>query len=198
MIYLPSVIFGQTTRTLFKVNGEPAVWVQDVFQSPGYEIQYIRYTTWNDCGMMSVYRQGHSEFTADSDRTILCDEHGNPTTVTGIQRYLPAPGSVFCPVYLEVGETWFHSTEGDWSHCAGDNYPGDWPMGRYRHDNAWCTDGVHVYHDEEFFYQRAASPMSPPYWELEYRRGFVYEIETRWLIQFTDYRENETRVYERS
>src|SRR3990167_4811044 len=142
VIYVPSVVFGQTVRTLFTVNGEDAVWVQDVRQD---QYTSLRYTTFSGQGMMSVYVPVDAfeqtiEWCADSDRTILCDEYGNPTSVTGIQRYMPA--SVFCPAYLESGDLWWHRAEGLAAYKLGDNYPNSADaVSPYRHDNTWHTDG---------------------------------------------------------
>jgi len=202
MIHVPNVIFGQTTPTLYTVNGEPAVWVLDlkIFEQE-HDVPVLRYTTLNGHGMMSVYTLSGDSLTvhADSDRTILCDPHGNPTSVTGIQRYMPA--SLFAPAYLEPGELWWRSTTGIAAHHPGDNYPDDGAGGfAYKHDNAWkIIDGV-LYHDEEVFYQVADSPMSKPYWKLVYKRGFKYDVENRELLAFTCYDPDggDARVYERS
>lgn len=187
MIHIPTIIFGQTTPVDFYVNGQLAVRLLDV--SPAFGLM-IRYTTFKGYGMMSVYsgQVMGDPIVADSDRTILCDEHGNPTQVTGIQRYMPA--SVFCPAYLEPGELWWRRTEGDWLWHPGDNYPDAPPLGRYRHDNAWHIDDGMLIHAEEFSY------LTDGEWCMEYRRGFAYEIETRRLLQFTDHMDG--RVYERA
>lgn len=187
MIHVPSIIWGMTNRTRYTVNGETAVWVQDVWDHVN-ELT-LRYTTLNGQGMMSVYWCGvvttEGELVlADSDRTILCDEHGNPTSVTGIQRYFPP--SVLCPAYLEVGERWWKRTEGQWAWHPGDNYP-DEPLSendRYRHDNAFYTDGVHLWHDEEFAYWRSYNGAEQ--WVIEYSRGFLYRVADRKLLHFTD------------
>ena len=206
-LHIPSILFGQPERTLFTVNGEPAVWFQDVSVDFGV---MARYTTLGNSGMMSVYLSPTEgdPVTADSDRTILCDEHGNPTEVKGIQRYFPP--SVLCPAYLEVGERGWKRTEGQWAWCPGTDpdgnplYP-DEPLSendRYRHDNSlWfeTIDGeLCLHHDEDFWYWEAR-----PDWQIadglfvmEYSRGFLYRVADRTLLQFTDNLSG--RVYEQA
>lgn len=200
--HIPSIIWGMTDRTRYTVNGETAVWVQDVkvFEQE-HDEPVLRYTTLNGQGMMSVYTlSGDSLIVkADSDRTVTCDEHGNPTAVTGIQRYFPA--SVMCPAYWSPEQgTWWKRTEGVAVWHPGDNYPdsenGGWC---FRHDNAISFEEsqgkLYLHHDEEFWYKRADSPMSEPYWQLEYSRGYNYDVEQRRLLQFTDNLTKE--IYER-
>ena len=208
--HIPSILFGQPERTLYTVNGEPAVWVQDERSDP---LAYLRYTTMNGQGMMSVYEARpileKPFIVADSDRTITCDEHGNPTSVTGIQRYFPP--SVLSPAYMEVGERWWKRTEGLWAWWPStveedgtvhENYP-DAPLAdnhRYRHDNSFYSDGEHLWWDEDFWYWIELIKNAPDglgwAWKREYSRGFLYRVADRKLLQFTD---NLTgRVYERS
>ena len=200
-LHLPSILFGQPERTLYTVNGEPAVWFQDVWygQADG-DTRVLRYTTFNGQGMMSAYGVAAGDkmtvYVADSDRTILCDEHGNPTEVTGIQRYFPP--SVLCPAYLEVGERWWKRTEGQWAWCPGTDpdgnplYP-DEPLSendRYRHDNSFYSDGEHLWWDEDFWYWTHvifnAGDGRGLMWKKEYSRGFLYRVADRTLLQFTD------------
>ena len=174
-LHIPSILFGQQERTLFTVNGEPAVWFQDVRDRDDIGL-VLRYTTINGEGMMSVYHESLGGVTvADSDRTILCDEHGNPTEVTGIQRYFPP--SVLCPAYLEVGERKFYRTEGQWAWSSGDNYPAEpWPDATYAHENAFFSDGVRLWWDEDFYMLG----------KRVYSRGFLFDVADRTLLQFTD------------
>ena len=180
-LHIPSILFGQPERTLFlvRVNGVlvPAVWVQDVTivgASHPKDI-YLRYTTLNGQGMMSVYLDDGETIVADSDRTILCDSNGNPTEVTGIQRYFPP--SVLCPAYLEVGERKFYRTEGLWAWSSGDNYPAEpWPDATYAHENAFFSDGLRLWWDEDFYILG----------ERVYSRGFLFDVADRTLLQFTD------------
>ena len=197
--HIPIIIWGMTDRTRYTVNGETGVWVQDAwYGAASGDTRVLRYTTMNGQGMMSVYRRDpdpmktHDQrnFLADSDRTILCDERGNPTAVTGIQRYFPA--SVMCPAYWSPEQgVWWKRTEGVAVWWPGDNYPdsenGGW---RYAHENAISFEESQgrliMHHDENFYYMRADSPMSPPYWQLEYSRGYNYDVEKRRLLGFRD------------
>ena len=211
MIHIPSILFGQQERTLFTVNGEPAVWVQDVTivgASHPKDI-YLRYTTLNGQGMMSVYLDDGETIVADSDRTILCDSNGNPTEVTGIQRYFPP--SVLAPAYLDVGERKWIRTEGLWAWWPStveedgtvhENYP-DAPLAdnhRYRHDNAFYSDGKHLWWDEDFWYWVELIKNAPDglgwAWKKEYSRGFLFDVADRTLLHFTDNLNG--RVYERA
>ena len=184
-IHIPSIIFSQDVD--FTVNGELALHLRDVLDGD----LILRYTTHSSAGMLSVYaHRGIADvIVADSDRTILCDEHGNPTQVTGIQRYFPP--SVLCPAYLEVGERWWKRTEGLWAWSSGDNYPTEpWPDATYAHENSFffeTIDGeLYLHHDERFHNLGA----------LVFDRGYLYSVADRTLLQFTD---NLTHaVYERS
>ena len=200
-VHIPSILFGQTERVLFKVNGEPAVWFQDVRSGS----DWLRYTTMDGSGMMSVYNFEETEIDmcidlcARSDRTIKCAEHGNPTEVTGIQRYFQP--SVLAPAYWSPEQgVWWKRTEGIAAYKPGDNYPelSD-AVCLYRHDNAiWfeTTDGELVmHHDEVFWYFRHTSPVGAAEWVKEYDRGFLYCVADRRLLQFTDNLNG--RVYER-
>ena len=190
--HIPSILWGMTSRTRYTVNGEPAVRFRDV--RPSTSNTFLRYTTLNGHGMMSVYitkpNGTTNQIVADSDRTITCDEHGNPTSVTGIQRYFPP--SVFCPAYWSPEQgVWWHSTEGVAAYKTGDNYPELSDMVcPYRHDNAiWfeTIDGrIALHHDEVFWYFRHTSPVGAAEWVKEYDRGFLYDVDTRTLLQFTD------------
>ena len=228
MIHIPTILFGQPERTLFRVNGVDAVWFQDVKAVDRTSV--LRYTTIAGAGMMSVYVAANAADTsvicvADSDRTILCDEHGNPTSVTGIQRYFPP--SVLAPAYLEVGERKFYRTEGQWAWLPStpvrddppewnmppgytveyssqliENYP-DAPFNendRYRHDNSFYSDGEYLWWDEDFWYWIELIKNAPDglgwAWKKEYSRGFLFDVADRTLMQFTDNLRG--RVYERA
>ena len=201
-IHIPSILFGQPEPVWFLVNGKPVVRFQDV---PLSSTLMGRYTTFNGQGMLSVYASPFDwtndlqDKVADSDRTILTDEHGNPTEVTGIQRYFPP--SVMCPAYWSPEQgVWWKSTEGVAAYRPGDNYPelSD-AVCPYRHDNViWFEKSGNelvMHHDEVFWYFRHTSPVGAAEWVMEYDRGFLYRVADRKLLQFTD--NLNRRVYER-
>lgn len=184
--HIPSIIWGLSFRTLFTASGEPALYVVDDC-SDGF---IRRYTTWNGTGMMSVYLEEDGFIKADSDRTIICDVNGNPTAVTGIQRYFPA--SVMCPIELDdASGWWYRASEGLAVHKAGDNYPSSPEGGRgFRHGVAIWFETINgrkkMHQDEDFYYMSADSPMSPPYFKKVQSRGFLYDVQAGLLEGFTD------------
>lgn len=165
---VPATVFGVATRTPYCTSdtNEFVAYFQDVRYSNG---TILRYTTQNGAGngAMDVYYDDGSQIKIIKGVSITHDAAGNPTSITGVQGYVPQHtyGPLIIPA--DSSYTW-NQTVGAWNYCPGDCDPFANPVvtGSVTENVAMTSDGITLWLTEEYY--NGAN--------LEYNKVFSYTV----------------------